>query len=46
MNCKKCNSQMELKEVNTEVFRISIIEYKCTECSHITTVFLPKHIEE
>lgn len=39
MKCKKCEGQMTLKSVNTEVFMISIVEYKC-ECGYIKTEFI------
>lgn len=42
MECKKCNGSMELKSVNTEVYRISIVEYKCVNCGHIQSELIPR----
>lgn len=46
MNCKKCSGDMELKSVNTEVYRISIVEYRCKECGHIQSEYIPREPEQ
>lgn len=46
MSCKKCMGDMELKSINTEVYRISIVEYKCQVCGHIKSEYIPREPDE